>query len=190
MVDWTGVFMNSKNIFWDLYGRMPERSAFCPYRVCPLGAHIDHQKGKINGLAIDKGISILYSPNRSDIFQLTSLNYPESVSFRTDSVPPAKAGDWADYLRGAVRQFSYRYRVTHGISAVIDGMLPVGGLSSSASVIIVFLMALAEANCIRLEQQEIIGMAKRAENEYVGVNCGILDQSCEVLCRKDRLFIS
>ena len=71
---------------------------------------------------------------------------------------------------------------------MIEGTLPIGGLSSSASVIIVFLTALARVNGIRLDPWETIMMAKAAENKYVGVNCGKLDQSCEVLCRKHQLL--
>jgi hypothetical protein len=64
----------------------------------------------------------------------------------------------------------------------------VGGVSSSAAVIIAFLTALARVNGIKLGDRETIMMAKAAENRYVGVNCGKLDQSCEVLCRKDHLL--
>ncbi|MDO4177414.1 MAG: GHMP kinase, partial [Bacillota bacterium] len=81
-----------------------------------------------------------------------------------------------------------KYPVRTGISAVIEGTLPIGGLSSSAAVIIVFLTALTKVNGIHLDEWELILMAKAAENRYVGVNCGKLDQSCEVLCKKDQLL--
>ena len=71
---------------------------------------------------------------------------------------------------------------------MIEGSLPIGGLSSSAAVIIAFMSALAKVNRITLDPWETIMMAKAAENKYVGVNCGKLDQSCEVLCRKDQLL--
>ena len=81
-----------------------------------------------------------------------------------------------------------KYPLRTGLSAVIEGTLPIGGLSSSAAVIIAFLKALAHVNGIQLGSWELIMMAKAAENRYVGVNCGKLDQSCEVLCRKDQLL--
>lgn len=71
---------------------------------------------------------------------------------------------------------------------MIEGTLPIGGLSSSAAVIIAFMSALAKVNRINLDPWETIMMAKAAENKYVGVNCGKLDQSCEVLCQKDQLL--
>ena len=71
---------------------------------------------------------------------------------------------------------------------MFEGDLPIGGLSSSAAVIIVFLSALCRVNDVNLTDRELMLMAQAAENEYVGVNCGKLDQSCEVLCRKDHLL--
>ena len=172
----------------EIYDREPEGVAFCPYRISPLGAHIDHQYGKINGLAIDKGIYIAYCVKNNGIIELQSLNFAKRAQFHVDSVPDEKQGDWADHLRGATKVLEEKYPLRKGMSAVIEGMLPVGGLSSSAAVIIVFLKALCKLNNIHLGDWELIMMAKKAENEYVGVNCGKLDQACEVLCRKDHLL--
>lgn len=71
---------------------------------------------------------------------------------------------------------------------VLEGELPIGGLSSSAAVIISFLSALCRVNGIKLSEQELILTALEAENAYVGVSCGKLDQSCEVYCKKDHLL--
>lgn len=171
-----------------IYGRAPDAAAFCPYRISPLGAHIDHQYGKINGFAIDKGIHIAYSKKENGVVELQSLNFPKRAQFHVASIPPEKVGDWADHCRGAALMLSEKYPLRFGLSAVIEGTLPIGGLSSSAAVIICFLSALAAVNDIRLGDWEIIMMAKAAENKYVGVNCGKLDQSCEVLCKKDQLL--
>lgn len=174
--------------YQEIYHKQPQYSSFCPYRISPLGAHIDHQNGIINGLAIDKGIEIVFSPKLNGIVELTSLNFDKRAQFHINGIPEEKVGDWADHLRGAAKQLANNYKLKTGLSAVIEGSLPIGGLSSSASVIIVFLTALAKVNEIKLEPWEVINMAKLAENEYVGVNCGKLDQSCEVLCRKDHLL--
>lgn len=103
-------------------------------------------------------------------------------------IPDEKVGDWADHMRGATKMLEEKYPIRYGISAVIEGTLPIGGLSSSAAVIIAFMSALAAVNHIHLDPWETIMMAKAAENKYVGVNCGKLDQSCEVLCKKDQLL--
>ena len=174
--------------FASIYERDPDGVAFCPYRVSPLGAHIDHQLGKINGLALDKGIHIAYSVKHNGVVELQSLNFPKRAQFHIASIPTEKTGDWADHMRGATLMLAEKHPLQYGMSAVIEGSLPVGGLSSSAAVIIAFLSALAKVNNITLTQHEIITMAKDAENRYVGVNCGKLDQSCEVLCEKDKLL--
>ena len=180
--------MNALEKYQEIYHKKPQYSSFCPYRISPLGAHIDHQNGIINGLAIDKGIEIVFSPKLNGIVELTSLNFDKRAQFHINGIPEVKVGDWADHLRGAAKQLTNSYKLKTGLSAVIEGSLPIGGLSSSASVIIAFLSALAKVNEIKLEPWEVINMAKLAENEYVGVNCGKLDQSCEVLCRKDHLL--
>lgn len=180
--------MRCEEVYFETYGRSPEAIAFCPYRISPLGAHIDHQWGKINGLAIDKGIHIAYSRKENGVVELQSLNFPKRAQFHVNSIPDEKVGDWADHMRGAAKMLQEKYPLRYGISAVIEGTLPIGGLSSSAAVIIAFMSALAQVNRIHLEPWETIMMAKAAENKYVGVNCGKLDQSCEVLCQKDQLL--
>ena len=180
--------MHCEEKYRELYGRDPEAVAFCPYRISPLGAHIDHQNGKINGLAINQGIHIAYSPKHNGVVELVSLNFPKRAQFHVASIESEKVGDWADHCRGAAKMLAEKYKLTTGLSGVIEGTLPIGGLSSSASVIIAFLSALASVNGIGLGEWETIMMAKAAENKYVGVNCGKLDQSCEVLCKKDQLL--
>ena len=91
-------------------------------------------------------------------------------------------------MRGATIALNKRYPLRTGLCAVIDGELPIGGLSSSAAVIITFLSTLAHMNGIKLDATEMITISKEAENKYVGVACGKLDQSCEVYCRKDHLL--
>ena len=180
--------MRCEEVYFETYHKAPEGVAFCPYRISPLGAHIDHQFGKINGLAIDRGIHIAYSAKSNGVVEVQSLNFPKRAQFHVLSVPEEKVGDWADHLRGAAKMLGEKFPLRTGMSAVIEGTLPVGGISSSAAVIIAFLTALCRLNGITLTEWELILMAKAAENRYVGVNCGKLDQCCEVLSRKDHLL--
>lgn len=182
--------MKCVGVYKELYHQEPFDVAFCPYRISPLGAHIDHQYGKINGLAIDKGIHMAYHPKQNGVVELQSLNFPKRAQFFVSAVPEEKQGDWADHLRGAAKMLGEKYRLKVGLSGIIEGSLPIGGLSSSASVIICFLSALCKVNGIHLEPMEMILTAKAAENQYVGVSCGKLDQSCEVLSKKNHLLYS
>ena len=180
--------MDCQERFAQIYGRDPEGLAFCPYRICPVGAHSDHNLGKITGLAIDKGIHIAYSPKHNGVVEMTSLQFPKRAQWHIASVPEKKQNDWADYLRGATLSLEKNHCLTVGICGVIEGSLPIGGLSSSAAVTITFLEALCAVNGIQLDPQEIIDTAYDAEKNYVGVSIGKLDQSCEVLCKKNHLL--
>jgi galactokinase/galacturonokinase len=180
--------MQCENRFQEIYGREAEGMAFCPYRICPIGAHSDHNLGKITGLAIDKGIHIAYAPKLNGVVEMGSLQFPKRAQWHITSVPAHKQNDWADYLRGATLALSRQHKLTIGLCGVIEGSLPIGGLSSSAAVIISFLTALCKVNGIVLSQQEIIDVAYDAELNYVGVSVGKLDQSCEVLSKKNHLL--
>lgn len=174
--------------FFEIYKGEPEGVAFCPYRICPIGAHSDHNLGKITGFALDKGIHIAYRPKQNGVVELCSLQFDKRAQWHIRGVPDTKQGDWADYLRGVTLELGSRYPLTTGLVGVIEGSLPIGGLSSSAAVCISFLEALCDVNHISLQPLDIIMIAKAAENNYVGVGCGKLDQSCEVYSRKDHLL--
>lgn len=174
--------------FEEIYKKAPTGVSFCPYRICPLGAHVDHQHGRITGLAIDRGIHIAYAPKQNGVVELTSLQFTKRAQWHIAGVPEEKENDWADYLRGATQALAHHHSLRVGLCGVIEGTLPIGGLSSSAAVTISFIRALAAVNGILLSDSELIMMALRAENSYVGVSCGKLDQSCEVYSRKNHLL--
>ncbi len=180
--------MSSSEIFTKIYKKPPQDVAFTPYRICPIGAHSDHQLGKITGFAIDKGIHIAYGRKENGVIEIQSLQFDKRAQWHVQATPTEKQNDWADHLRGATIALNKRYPLRRGLCAVVDGELPIGGLSSSAAVIITFLSALCTMNGITLTPSELISISKEAENEYVGVSCGKLDQSCEVYCRKDNLL--
>ncbi len=179
--------MQCEERFFEIYSRVPEGMSFSPYRICPIGAHVDHNLGKITGLAIDKGIHIAYRPKQNGVIEMSSLQFPKRAQWHIREIG-SKTGDWADYLRGATWALSKKYSLSLGLCGVIEGTLPIGGLSSSAAVILAFLDALCRVNGIRLSPQELIATAYDGEKNYVGVNIGTLDQSCEVLSRKDHLL--
>ena len=173
--------------FNEIYGRDPEGISFSPYRVCPIGAHSDHNLGKITGFAIDKGIHIAFSTKKNGVVEMHSLQFPKRAQWHIKETAE-KTGDWADYLRGATWALSKEHNLTYGICGVIEGTLPIGGLSSSAAVILAFLSALARVNGIKLDPRKLIDIAFDAEKNYVGVNVGTLDQSCEVLSKAEHML--
>ena len=69
--------LRCETVFSNTYLREPERLSFSPYRICPIGAHSDHNLGKITGLAVDKGIHIAYGMKRNGVIEMTSLQFPK-----------------------------------------------------------------------------------------------------------------
>ena len=179
--------MQCEQKFFEIYGRDADGISFSPYRICPIGAHSDHNLGKITGLAIDKGIHIAFGVKHNGVIEMSSLQFPKRAQWHIREIGE-KTGDWADYLRGATWALAKDHSLTVGLCGVIEGSLPIGGLSSSAAVILAFLDALAKVNGIKLAPQELIDIAFDAERNYMGINVGTLDQSCEVLSRKDHLL--
>lgn len=181
--------MLCENRFAEIFGDIPESFSFCPYRICPVGAHVDHNRGVVTGFAIDKGITIAYKRDRSGKIRIGSCQFDGTMEWDLRDIPPKPVGDWADYLRGACAELTGRYDISEGLSGVIEGSLPIGGLSSSAAVTLAFIKALCVVSGISPSDDELIKIAHDAESGYVGVPVGTLDQSCEVLCRKDRLLV-
>lgn len=160
-----------------------------PYRICPLGAHIDHQLGTVMAMAIDRGVSLAYAPSGSSEVRLLSANYPGAVRFRVDAVPVRRANDWGDYARGAAMALGKSHNLTSGIVGVVRGELAEMGLSSSASVGLAYLLALESANGLDVTPKENIRLDQTIENDYLGLNNGILDQSAILLSRRDHLTV-
>lgn len=167
--------------------QMYDKKIFCPYRVCPLGAHVDHQHGLVTGFAIDRGITLQYKETVDGTVNVASKNFDGRVRFSLNDLPD-KSFMWGDFVIGAAKILEEKYSLTKGFEGIIEGTLPVGGLSSSAAVIITYLIAFSRANNIDLTQQQVIQYAVRVEHEFIGVNVGKLDQSCEVYCRRNSLL--
>ena len=161
---------------------------FSPYRVCPLGAHVDHQHGLVTGFAINKGVDLWFTPREDAHVHLESKSFEGAVDFEIDQKTQIKQQHWGDYARGAKFALAKRFELHHGIDGVLQGSLPVGGLSSSAAVLIAYVMAFAKANGINLKPFEVVLIASEAEREYIGLNNGLLDQSCIALGQKDGLL--
>lgn len=181
--------MTLKNLFFEKFsGLKIDGTVYSPYRVCPLGAHVDHQLGLVTGFALDHGVTLIYSKSEEPIIEIYSMNFDGHVRF-TVKPEPHLHHNWGDYARAAMKSlYVHGYPLKYGFSGVIEGSLPVGGLSSSAAVILAYLSVLCRVNDIVIEKDELIRLALWAERKFIGLNVGKLDQSCEVYCKKDHLL--
>src|SRR5262245_48744546 len=103
-----------------------------PYRICPLGAHIDHQLGPVTAMAIDRSVRLAFAPSPDRAMRLSSLDFPGRVEFDLDQIPAQRAADWGNYPRGAASALRQAYELRRGIVGVTSGELHGGGVSSSA----------------------------------------------------------
>ena len=180
--------MELKRYFVERFGAEPQYHIFSPYRVCPIGAHVDHQHGLVMGFAFDKGVDLFFTPTDDGQVELASRSFEGDILFDIQAPVQVRNYNWGDYARGAKFALRKRFELKRGIRGVLQGSLPVGGLSSSAAVLVAYVMALAKANDIALTKMEIIKIASEAEREYIGLNNGILDQSCIVLSEEESIL--
>lgn len=148
-----------------------------PLRICPLGAHVDHQGGVVTGMTVDRHVTLVAQPAGDSVVRAVSLEFPGEVGFDISHDRRDRSGDWGDYLRGAARALAHDYPIRRGARLVVTGDLPGSGLSSSAAVLVAYLFALAKVNDLELSRQQTADLVQKAENSYVGVASGQLDQS-------------
>jgi galactokinase len=144
-----------------------------PYRICPLGAHIDHQGGPVLGRPIHTGTALAFTPLRTTEIRLYSEQFPDPVWFQIGEKP--RVDHWSRYAQAAGLALSSVHELRCGFIGWVNGSLIGAGLSSSASVGLALLFALMKVNEIQLSLEEIVWLNHRIENRYLGLQNGILD---------------
>lgn len=159
-----------------------------PYRICPLGAHIDHQGGPVLGMTINACTLMAFYPSDSGTVRFRSENYPGEVNFDLSDISESTGSFWGVYPRAAALALQQKYRLERGVVGLLNGMLPGCGLSSSASVLLAYLYGFADANALNIEPWEYVQLTRKAEKEFIGLNNGILDQTSIVFGRRGYLL--
>lgn len=165
-------------------------SVVVPLRLCPLGAHSDHQGGVVTGFSINRATRLIGVPSKSSAVSVFSQNFQQRSSVDLNQIGSKVSGEWANYLRGAIVSMRESGRVVDtGFNGVVYGDMPIGGLSSSASVSIAYLTALAYMNDYRIPPDELVKLVLKVENGYLGLNNGVLDQSVILFSKRDALTV-
>ncbi|MFN4293512.1 MAG: galactokinase [Thermoflexales bacterium] len=168
--------------FMQTFGRQPAFVARAPGRVNLIGEHTDYNDGFVLPMAIDRDVTIVGASRDDRVVRLRSVNFGDEVSFALDCIEKARDGAWSNYARGVADVLQRSGFALCGFDGVIYGEVPIGsGLSSSAAIEMATLMAFAAAGArvampLALDGAQAARLAQRAENEFVGVNCGIMDQ--------------
>src|SRR5690606_1749973 len=97
------------------------RAVVSPLRICPLGAHVDHQGGVVAGVALDSSVNLVYSPNEDGYIRIQSMDFPDEEYFHVDNIPDMVPGSWGNYIRGAVLSLKRDYIIKTGFNGIISG---------------------------------------------------------------------
>jgi galacturonokinase len=188
MYDLRGTVDSLRRELVERHGAKPGmvRFARVPYRVCPLGAHVDHQLGGSTAMALDVGLTLAYAPGPGPEVRLTSRDFPGAVRFSVQAPPGCRADDWGDFARGAAVVLNTKYRLSRGLIGIFSGKFQ-GGISSSAAAGAAALLALEDANELVMSPLENIELGRRIENDYLGLRNGILDQVAVLQSRRNHL---
>ena len=172
------------NFFKDHFGHAPDYLVRAPGRVNLIGEHTDYNDGFVLPIALNRATWIALSPHDSQEVHLKSLDFDESVTVPLHQKLNQDRG-WQEYLKGVVNIMSREKMMLKGWHGVVAGDVPIGaGLSSSASLELALAKAFAVAGDWKWEPQKMARLCQKAENEWVGMNCGIMDQTISALGQK------
>jgi len=153
------------------------RSFFTPGRVNIIGEHIDYNGGFVFPCALDFGTYAVVRPRVDRIARFATLNFDLEVTVDLDAITYKEEDDWTNYPKGVIKFYEEIGPKVPGFDVLFYGTIPNGsGLSSSASLEVItatFINALADGN---IGMVELVKLSQKAENQFVGVNCGIMDQ--------------
>lgn len=169
-----------KKKFLEIYGVNWEQEYFSPGRINLIGEHIDYNGGTVLPMAINLGTHGVLRKRDDKHVRVYSLNFEEVgvIEFDIDSICYDEKYNWANYVQGVINTFKKAgYKIDFGFDLMINGTIPNGsGLSSSASLEVLIGKILIDNNNIEVDEKELALLAQKAENEFIGVNCGIMDQ--------------
>ena len=165
------------NTFKEKFSKKPEIIACAPGRVNIIGEHTDYTGGFVLPAAIDREIVVAVSNNGTDTITGWSLDFQEEAVTPVGTYDPGHAAEWFRYIMGVLDELQKSGRNVKGFDFCVTGNIPVGsGLSSSAALEMAACVAMEGLFGFTLEDREAALLAQRAENNFVGVHCGVMDQ--------------
>lgn len=150
---------------------------FCPGRVNLIGEHIDYNGGLVMPCAITMGTTLLVAKNNDNVFRFRALDFPEITDVPLQSAYSKTGPEWFNYPLGVIHEFTKAGIELTGLDFLFSGNLPIGsGLSSSASIEVLTAHALNELFGAGMSKVDLALLGKRVENDFMGLNSGIMDQ--------------
>jgi galactokinase len=175
--------VNLQILFAEQFGNQSELLARAPGRVNLLGEHVDYNDGPVLPAAIDRAVHLAAARNQPEVVRLLAYDLGEEVTFRLDALQDKRDAQgnplpyWALYPAGVAWALREDGLEVHGIQAVYSSDVPIGaGLSSSAAVEAAFAVTWQVLGGWKIDRMHLARLCQRAENQYVGVACGLMDQ--------------
>ncbi|WP_405347097.1 galactokinase [Fusobacterium animalis] len=169
------------------------KTFFSPGRVNLIGEHTDYNGGFVFPCALDFGTYAVVKKREDKIFRMYSKNFENLgiIEFNLDNLVYEKKDDWANYPKGVIKTFLDRnYKINSGFDVLFFGNIPNGaGLSSSASIEVLTAIILKDLFKLDVDMVEMVKMCQVAENKFIGVNCGIMDQFAVGMGKKDNAIL-
>ena len=168
----------------------PTHFFFCPGRVNLIGEHIDYNGGKVMPCAISLGTYLAVAKNADKKLRFQCLNFPEIAELHLQSSYTRTGKEWFNYPLGAIHQLLQNDHAISGLDMLFSGDLPIGaGLSSSASIEVLTAFAISELFHLSITNTDIALLGKKVENEFIGLNSGIMDQFAVAMGRRDKAIL-
>lgn len=185
--------MEVKTGFRRTYQENPEGIYFAPGRVNLIGEHTDYNGGNVFPCALTIGTYAAVKKREDRLIRLFSENFAQKgvIQFSLDELVYDRSHDWANYPKGVIKVFMESgYSIPFGMDIYYSGNIPHGaGLSSSASIEVVTAFILKEIFQLSVEMIELVKYCQRAENSFIGVNSGIMDQFAVAMGEKDKAIL-
>ena len=176
--------------FAEIFGGEPTTVVRAPGRVNLIGEHTDYNDGYVLPVAIDRSILVAAAPRDDRQVVIHALDFSESVVFSLDDIGHDQTKAWSNYQRGVAYFLEERGIRLPGLNAVIVGDVPIGsGLSSSAAVEVSMAYTWQVLTGFKLSRVELALLCQRAESEFVGMNCGIMDQFVSALGQRHHALL-
>lgn len=161
-----------------------------PGRVNLIGEHIDYNGGNVFPCALEFGTYAVVRKREDNVLRLASLNFDLEVEVDMNHIEYEEKHDWGNYPKGVLKMLQNRGHKLYGMDVLFEGNIPNGsGLSSSASVELVMLVAANALNNLGIDQVELAKIGQLSENTFNGVNCGIMDQFAVAMGKKDHAIL-
>ncbi len=176
----------AKDSFRTRFGGDPDHVAFAPGRVNLIGEHTDYNAGYVLPMGIGKGAAVAFRPRADRMVHAHSAAFGDAPGFALDALlAPATARDWSAYVAGVAWALGASGRAVPGLDLAIASDVPIGaGLSSSAALEVALACAFVAAAGLPWDATEIAPLCQKAENEFVGVRCGVMDQFAAAVSRQ------